>query len=307
MAVLTAMFLFAAPAGWAAETPSLALVRPGSPWLPPDGEPASAASTAENSATAPSNTNPRATKQGMKIGAITGAVTGAALFPLGLALAEALCESSPCENYNVGSYVLAGVVGAGLFGLAGAGIGALIGSAFHGESPSSEPGSASPPSSPQVSRPSTNPGSFGSLVITMGVDALTETESTTGSSPGMTADVALLANFAKGRLSVVPESGYKKEAARLFSLGGLAEILLTDTGLRPYGVFGMGWDNWTSSSNFGGASLIEARVGAGLRYRLGSSGTDLQLESRYSWPLQNIDEPGDFSYVTVTFGPRFSW
>jgi hypothetical protein len=313
MAVVAAVLLFAAPAGWAAETPSLALVRPGSPWLPP-GDEATSSSEADPPAAAPSDAGSRATKRGMKIGAIAGAVTGAVLLPFALAFGEGLCDAADCPDYELGNYVVAGVAGAALFGVAGAGIGALIGSAFRGTGASPEPTATTPPPAPSSPK-----SAFGSLALTAGVNSLTEAEYTSGSTTGLALTGSLLANFAEGRLSAGVESGYSWLANGLFELGGVVRFVLTDTGLRPYGVFGLGWDNWAAAPytyppvppspevpGAGGASLFGAGIGAGLSFPIGGR-SSIELESRYSWPLQTIDEPGDFKYVSVTFGPRLSW
>jgi len=306
MAVLAAAFLCTPPAVWAAETASVALERPGSPWLSPASEVAAMDSTPDPPPDEATSTR-RATKTGMWIGGITGAAVGAALFPLGLAIDESLGGGS--NQHSAGDYILAGVSGAVLFGLAGAGIGALIGSAFPAGSSSPEAETPLPPPPaplPESEEPpgSDSRGSVGSVVLAVGVDALTETQNTTQSTSGLSGRVSLLGDFAAGRLSLGVEAGYSGVRDGLFNLGGVVQVVLTEEGLRPYGVFDLRWDYWTAPSS---PSLLGAGIGAGLSYRIGSSGTSLVLESRYNWPLQNFDEPGDFSYVSVALGPRFSW
>jgi hypothetical protein len=243
----------------------------------------------------------------MWIGGITGALAGAAFFPFVMALSETSSDPN-----TTGDYILGALGGAAIFGLIGGGIGALIGSAIPGKAPEAEapaPSSAPPssPALPTTPKPSKPASVLGSLALTTGVDALTGSEESSVPTTGLSVQGALLGEFLEGRFALGAEGGYSWVANGLFSLGGLAQVRLTDEGLRPYGVFAMGWDNWSSQyPEWGGASLVRLGVGAGLRLRLGRK-TEIQLETRYNWTAQNIDEPGNFSYISVDVGPRFSW
>jgi hypothetical protein len=239
-----------------------------------------------------------------------GAVTGAVFVPLLFAVGESTCEYE-CTDYNAGHYVAAGLGGAILLGGAGAIIGSVIGTALPGKNSasSSPPPEGEPSSVTSTPPPGPSPSTsrIGSLVLSLGVDALTDTlgRNDTGSGAGFRA--ALLAHFSNRWLSVGPEASLSGVGAGLFTLGGVVSVSPFHTRIQPYGVFDMGWYSWSGETNGAGWSVLGAGIGAGLAVPMGEGRRELRLESRYHWCLQNIDEPAEFNYVSLTAGLGFNW